>query len=75
MIIILAMGSIVMTASLGTSILAQQGQTFNATLSGDKESPPTKSNVTAVAQFQTNNDNSQLSYWVNATGLKKITHL
>jgi hypothetical protein len=73
MIIIAAMGSIVMTASLGTSILAQQGQTFSATISGDKENPPTKSNATAVAQFQINNDNSQLSYLVNATGLKKIT--
>jgi hypothetical protein len=73
MIIIATMGSIVMTASLGSSILAQQGQTFSATISGDKENPPTKSNATAVAQFQTNNDNSQLSYWINATGLKKIT--
>ncbi len=73
MIIIAALASIVMTASLGTSIVAQQGQTFSSTLSGGEENPPTKSNATAVAQFQTSNDNSQLSYWVNATGLKKIT--
>ncbi len=73
MIIITAMASIVMTASLGTSIAAQQGQTFSATLSGGDENPPTKSNATAVAQFQTSTDNSQVSYWVNATGLKKIT--
>src|SRR5436309_12939378 len=54
-------------------VQAQQGQSFSATLSGNDEVPPTKSNSTGTAKFQVNENNSQVSYWVNITGIKKIS--
>jgi hypothetical protein len=53
-------------------VQAQEGQTFSATLSGKDEVPPTKSNSTGTAKFQVNENSSQVSYWVNVTGIKKI---
>jgi hypothetical protein len=53
-------------------VQAQEGQTFSATLSGKDEVPSTKSNSTGTAKFQVNENSSQVSYWVNATGIKKI---
>jgi hypothetical protein len=54
---------------------AQEDPSFSATLSGKDEVPPTESNSTGTAKFQVNqnNDNeSQVSYWVNITGIKEV---
>jgi hypothetical protein len=53
-------------------VQAQQGQTFSASLSGKDEVPPTESNSTGTAKFQVDENSSQISYWVNVTGIKKI---
>jgi hypothetical protein len=55
------------------SIQAQEGETFFANLSGKDEAPPTESSATGWAKFQTDENGTQLSYWVNITGLKEIT--
>lgn len=67
---ILAVGTVSMVLN---SANAQQGQSFSATLSGNDEVPPTKSNSTGTSTFQVNENGSQISYWVNITGIKKIT--
>ncbi len=54
-------------------VSAQGGETFSASLSGKDEVSPTKSNATGPAKFQVNDNSSQVSYWVNITGIKKIT--
>ncbi len=54
-------------------VQAQEGQTFSTTLSGNDELPPTKSIANGTAKFQVNDNNTHVSYWVNLTGLKKIT--
>jgi hypothetical protein len=53
-------------------VQAQEGQTFSASLSGNDEVPPTESNSTGTAKFQVDENSSQVSYWVNVTGIKKI---
>jgi hypothetical protein len=56
-------------------VQAQEEQSFSASLSGNEEVPPTESNSTGTAKFQVteNNDNeSQVSYWVNITGIKEV---
>ena len=53
-------------------VQAQEGQTFSASLSGKDEVPPTESNSTGTAKFQVDENSSQVSYWVNVTGIKKI---
>jgi hypothetical protein len=53
-------------------VQAQEGQTFSASLSGKDEVPPTESNSTGTAKFQVDENSSQISYWVNVTGIKKI---
>ena len=56
-------------------VQAQEEQSFSAALSGSDEVPPTESNSTGTAKFQVteNNDNeSQVSYWVNITGIKEV---
>lgn len=53
-------------------VQAQEGQTFSASLSGKDEVPPTESNSTGTAKFQVDKNSSQVSYWVNVTGIKKI---
>jgi hypothetical protein len=58
-------------------VQAQKAHTFSATLSGKDEVPPTKSIANGTAKFLVNENDSQISYWVNLTGLKKIiqTHI
>jgi hypothetical protein len=53
-------------------VQGQQGvQSFTATLSGSAN----KSNSTGIAKFLVNNNNSQISYWINVTGIKKINQV
>jgi hypothetical protein len=69
---VLSVGSV---SILLNTVKAQEEQSFSATLSGKEEVPPTESNSTGIAKFQvtTNNDNeSQVSYWVNITGIKEV---
>ncbi len=55
------------------SIQAQEGETFSASLSGNDEVPPTQSTATGLAKFQTDQNGTQVSYWLNITGLNEIT--
>ena len=55
------------------SLQAQEGETFSATLSGKEEVPPTDSSATGWAKFQTNDNGTQVSYWINLTGMNEIT--
>src|SRR6476646_2377331 len=66
---VLSVGSV---SILLNTVKAQEGQSFSATLSGKDEVPPTESNSTGTAKFQINENNSQVSYWVNITGIKKV---
>ena len=66
---VLSVGSV---SILLNTVKAQEGQSFSATLSGSDEVPPTGSNSTGTAKFKVNDNNSQLSYWVNITGIKKV---
>ena len=51
------------------SVQGQQGvQSFSAALSGSTN----KSNSTGTAKFLVNENNSQISYWINVTGIRKI---
>jgi len=51
------------------SVQGQQGvQSFSAALSGSAN----KSNSTGTAKFLINENNSQISYWINVTGIRKI---
>jgi hypothetical protein len=50
-------------------VQGQQGvQSFTATLLGSAN----KSNSTGTAKFLVNDYNSQISYWINVTGIKKV---
>src|SRR6266542_290533 len=71
--ILTAILSIAIASMLLNTVRAQDEQKFSATLSGKDEVPPTESNSTGTAKFQVNENNSQVSYWVNITGIKKIT--
>lgn len=66
---VLSVGSV---SILLNTVNAQEGQSFSATLTGSDEVPPTESNSTGTAKFQVNDNNSQVSYWVNITGIKKV---
>jgi CHRD domain len=66
---VLSVGSV---SILLNTVNAQQGQSFSVTLSGSDEVPPTESNSTGTAKLQVNDNNSQVSYWVNITGIKKV---
>lgn len=68
---ILLLGIVAMILNSAT-IHAQKAHTFSATLSGKDEVPPTKSIANGTAKFLVNENDSQISYWVNLTGLKKI---
>jgi CHRD domain len=68
---ILLLGIVAMILNSAT-VQAQKAHTFSATLSGKDEVPPTKSIANGTAKFQVNENDSQISYWVNLTGLKKI---
>ena len=51
------------------SVQGQQGvRSFSAALSGSAN----KSNSTGTAKFLVNENNSQISYWINVTGIRKI---
>jgi hypothetical protein len=67
---ILSIAAISMSLS---SVQAQEGETFSASLSGKDEVPPTQSTATGLARFQTDENGTQVSYWVNITGLSEIT--
>ena len=54
-------------------IQAQEGKMIIIFLSGKDEVPPTESNASAWAKFQSVDNDSQLSYWVSIVGLKEIT--
>ena len=54
-------------------IQAQEGKMIITFLSGKDEVPPTESNASAWAKFQSVENDSQLSYWVSIVGLKEIT--
>jgi hypothetical protein len=66
---VLSVGSV---SIILNTVNAQEGQSFSATLTGSDEVPPTESNSTGTAKFQVNDNNSQVSYWVNITGIKKV---
>jgi CHRD domain len=51
---------------------AQESQTFSVTLSGNNEVPPTKSSANGTADFQVNNEGTEISYLINITGLKQV---
>ncbi len=68
---ILLLGIVAMILNSAT-VQAQEAQTFSATLSGKDEVPPTKSIANGTTKFLVNENDSQISYWVNLTGLKKI---
>jgi len=68
---ILLLGIVAMILNSAT-VQAQKAHTFSATLSGKDEVPPTKSIANGTAKFLVNENDSQISYWVNLTGLKKI---
>ena len=68
---ILLLGIVAMILNSAT-IQAQKAHTFSATLSGKDEVPTTKSIANGTAKFLVNDNDSQISYWVNLTGLKKI---
>jgi hypothetical protein len=68
---ILLLGIVAMILNSAT-IQAQKAHKFSATLSGKDEVPPTKSIANGTAKFLVNENDSQISYWVNLTGLKKI---
>jgi hypothetical protein len=72
-IIIAAIISIGAVSISFSSIQAQEGETFSASLSGKEEVPPTESSATGWAKFQTDDNGTQVSYWVNITGLNEIT--
>ena len=69
---VLSVGSV---SILLNTVKAQEGQSFSATLSGGDEVPPTESNSTGTAKFQVNqnkDNESQVSFWVNITGIKNV---
>ena len=68
--IIISIGAVSLSLNL---IQAQEGETFSASLSGKEEVPPTESSATGWAKFLTDVNGTQLSYWVNMTGLNEIT--
>jgi CHRD domain-containing protein len=74
-IIVVLAGIILASAALVSlnSIRAQEGEIFSSNLSGKDEVPPTSSNAVGWAKFQTNDNGTQISYWLNITGLNKIT--
>jgi CHRD domain len=66
----ISIGAISLSSSL---IQAQEGETFSASLSGNDEVPPIQSIATGLAKFVTDDNGTQVSYWVNITGLNEIT--
>ena len=74
MYIIVATLAVIATSFVATQqIQAQEGKMIITFLSGKDEVPPTESNASAWAKFQSVDNGSQLSYWVSIVGLKEIT--
>ena len=74
MYIIAATLAVIATSFVATQqIQAQEGKMIITFLSGKDEVPPTESNASAWAKFQSVDNGSQLSYWVSIVGLKEIT--
>jgi len=74
MYIIVATLAVIATSFVATQqIQAQEGKMIITFLSGKDEVPPTESNASAWAKFQSVDNDSQLSYWVSIVGLKEIT--
>ena len=74
MYIIVATLAVIATSFVATQqIQAQEGKMIITFLSGKDEVPPTESNASAWAKFQSVENDSQLSYWVSIVGLKEIT--
>ena len=72
--ILAAIVSIVAVSVNLNSIHAEEGETFSASLSGKNEVPPTESNATGWAKFQTHENGTQISYWVNLS-LSELTFI
>ena len=71
---IVATLAVIATSFVATQqIQAQEGKMIITFLSGKDEVPPTESNASAWAKFQSVDNDSQLSYWVSIIGLKEIT--
>jgi hypothetical protein len=62
-------------ASMSLNLIQAQeeGESFSASLSGKEEVPPTESSASGWAKFLTDANGTQVSYWVNLTGLNQIT--
>jgi hypothetical protein len=76
LLIIAILAAIISIAAISlssSSVQAQEGETFSTSLSGNDEVPATQSTATGLAKFQTNENGTQVSYWVNVTGLNEIT--
>ena len=74
MYIIVATLAVIATSFVATQqIQAQEDKMIITFLSGKDEVPPTESNASAWAKFQSVDNGSQLSYWVSIVGLKEIT--
>ena len=71
---IVATLAVIATSFVATQqIQAQEDKMIITFLSGKDEVPPTESNASAWAKFQSVDNGSQLSYWVSIVGLKEIT--
>jgi hypothetical protein len=64
--------SMFVATTLVSSVSAQNAQDFSASLSGQNEVPPTESTANGTAKFQVNDDSSEVSFWVNLSGLKQV---
>lgn len=64
--------SMLVTTALVSSVIAQNGQDFSGTLSGENEVPPTESSANGTAKFQVNDESTEVSYWININGLKQV---
>lgn len=67
--------AIILTGASASAFINAQGQqgsqSFSGSFSGKNEKPPTESNSTGTADFQVNDNNSEISYKVNITGDKE----
>lgn len=71
---ILATLAVIATSFVVTQqIQAQEGKMIITFLSGKDEVPPTESDASAWAKFQSVDNDSHLSYGVSIVGLKEIT--
>ena len=74
MYIIVATLAVIATSFVATQqIQAQEGKMIITFLSGKDEVPPTESNASAWAKFQSVDNDSHLSYGISIVGLKEIT--